>query len=131
MCYFSQDIGQKLKDQYKSMPDEFMTSPLASKAKVINCKTCINSSYFLLYIQYNFSPDKSVADQISLGQVMFCYFLVTFLLENILILFRRNIYLVTVRSQILMFFLFFCFCFLIFLLKFELQLYKELIILFL
>jgi len=29
-----QDIGQKLKDQFKSMPDEFMTSPLASKAKV-------------------------------------------------------------------------------------------------
>lgn len=27
------DIGQKLKDQYKSMPDEFMSSPLASKAK--------------------------------------------------------------------------------------------------
>ncbi|RMX44458.1 hypothetical protein pdam_00010065 [Pocillopora damicornis] len=27
------DIGQKLKDQYKLMPDEFMTSPLASKAK--------------------------------------------------------------------------------------------------
>lgn len=29
-----QDIGQKMKDQFKSMPDEFMTSPLASKAKV-------------------------------------------------------------------------------------------------
>ncbi|KAL9956859.1 hypothetical protein ACROYT_G038406 [Oculina patagonica] len=27
------DIGQKLKDQFKSMPDEFMSSPLASKAK--------------------------------------------------------------------------------------------------
>lgn len=27
------DIGQKMKDQFKSMPDEFMSSPLASKAK--------------------------------------------------------------------------------------------------
>lgn len=30
-----QDIGQKMKDQFKSMPDEFMSSPLASKAKVL------------------------------------------------------------------------------------------------
>ena len=33
--FLFQDIGQKLKDQFKSMPDEFMSSPLASKAKVI------------------------------------------------------------------------------------------------
>jgi len=31
---FLKDIGQKMKDQFKSMPDEFMSSPLASKAKV-------------------------------------------------------------------------------------------------
>ena len=29
-----QDVGQKLKDQFKMMPDEFMTSPLASRARV-------------------------------------------------------------------------------------------------
>lgn len=41
ICIFK-DVGQKMKEQFKMFPDEFVTSPLAAKARVctiIVCKT--------------------------------------------------------------------------------------------
>ena len=38
---FLKDVGQKMKEQFKMYPDEFVTSPLAAKARV--CYT--NSNY--------------------------------------------------------------------------------------
>ncbi|XP_068674297.1 sorting nexin-8-like [Montipora foliosa] len=69
------DIGQKMKDQFKSMPDEFMSSPLASKAKELvpmDTQASFQSSRLQIQaIQNSVEKLKDVADRMTARALSF------------------------------------------------------------